>query len=834
MSRVHLAASLALLALLVFLWAPDAALGQGFFWTHDLRHHHLPWRAWAAGEWARGEVPWWAPGVANGFPLLADGQVGALYPPTMLLFLALPPALALNLSVLLHHLIAAVGGLLLGRAQGLRGGPAMLLAVAFGFSGFLASHTVYLGMQNAVAWLPWALACLIGGRPAWVGLFAWLMVMAGHPQAAAFGLLLVGATVVWQRQWLAGGLSLLLGLFAAAPQLLATMELAGLGLRGGGVDAIFSNVGALPPQELAHALLPDLFGRDRPADVVQTYFHRGESYWGQGLNHWEMSFFLGAPVVLLGLVALVSPAEGRARGARFFWLSTALLAALLMLGDQGLLWPILRRLPGLDGFRFPARFSLILTLAAGALAALGMQAWLQAPAERLPRLRNLGLGLGLLVLLGLGALRLGLALGEEPLRAALRHRYEARLEAPPPPPEVADHPLRAVLFPGPEPEDSAAIPAKVERILAELARSTSPLSPRVAWPALVLALSGVLLGLRDRLGARGATALLVGLLYADLWRFGADYNARLPRERVEERPEALGWIEADPGGPGGRFRLSVVDRRQDERLDAQLMSSSLGLLHGTRDVILTTPLLLPRTEILLWKAGLDVGDKGAQKWERLAAARPLVDLLGLRWLLSVHRVEVPGVAHRASLAEGRVQLYENASARPPAWLTSCATVLRPEEVEARLLALLDELDPDQPVVELAEGRLGLPACGGQGASAGTARLVEETPRRLVFEVEARRAALLVQNDTWYPGWTASVDGQPAAVLRTLLAFRGVELPAGRHRVVFEYDPGLPARLLPLSSAALLLLLLWAAMQDLALARRPARRPTALPPSPSAA
>ncbi len=816
MQRAPLLVTILLLILLTFAWAPDAALGEGIFWAHDLRHHHLPWRAWAASEWLQGRVPWWAPGVANGFPLLADGQAGILYPPTMLLFMVLPPTLAMNASVLLHTLLAALGAWLLARAHKLGPEASLVAAIAFGFSGFLASHTVYLGMQNAVAWLPWVLWAIVARRPAWIGLAIYLMTTAGHPQAAAFGLLLSGSVALWQRQAGPFALSAFMGLLAASPQLLATLELARFGMRQGGVDAVFSNIGALPPQELVHALLPDFFGRDTPADVQQTYFHRGTNYWGQGLNHWEMSFFLGAPALVLAVLALILPAarvgEGPSPRARFFWLGAALLATLLMLGNLGLLWPLLRHVPGLDGFRFPVRFSLVLTMAVSVLAALGLDAWLRAPAEKLRRLGMGIAGAALLLLLSLSGLRLGLAAVEEPLRETLVQRYESRLEAPPPPPEIASHPLREVLFPGPEPEDPAAIPAKVENILSQLERSTTPWSPRVAWPVGMLLLTAGLVAARDRLGPRWAALGLAALLYADLYRFGADYNGRWPRAQAEAVPEALSRVDLST-----RHRLSVVDRRQDETLDNQLITSSLGLLHGTRDVILTTPLLILRTELLLWKAGLDVGDKGPHKWERLAANHTIVDLLGLRYLLSVHEVRVDGMDHRATLADGRVHLYENERARPAAWLSSCVREVRPEEVEADLAGFLEGLDPDRPLVEVPEGSLGLAGC--QAGSVGTVELVEDLPGRMVLKVDADRAAMLVQNDTWYPGWTARIDGEEAPLYRTLFALRGVSVPKGKHEVVLAYDPGLPARLLLLTPVLLGLLLCWGLMQDLALARR---------------
>lgn len=814
--RPWLLLAAAALLLLAILWAVDAAVGTGVFWAHDLRHHHMPWRVWAASEWAALRIPLWAPGVGNGFPLMADGQAGVFYAPTMLLFVLLPPALALNWSILLHTWWAGLGAFQLGRALKLRPEAAAVGAVAFAFSGFMATHTVYLGMQNAAAWLPWALWAIVAGRWAWLGVATFMMATAGHPQAAAFGLMLCGATTLWRRQLVPFALAVGMGLVAASPQLLATVELAGMGLRDGGVDALFANIGALPPQEILGAVLPDIFGHDSPALVQETYYHRGEGYWGQGLNHWEMGFFLGVPAVVLAL--------GAFRRKHWFWWLVAVGSLVLMLGYMTPAWPLLRKLPGLGGFRFPVRFSLLLTVAVSVLAATGTHAIVSLPAARLRKLA-IGIGAaGLAWFLCFVAARVALVGLEAPLRERLLAHFQSDLEAPPPPPAIAEHPLRDVLFPGPEPEDPDEIPTKVERILADLTWSTTPWSPRVLWPVGMLLGVALLLSARDRLGP-GRTALaLAGLLYVDLWRFGAGYNGRFPREFVDSKPDLL--ADVDLPSPD---RLTVVDRRIDPALDVQIVTSSLGLLHGTRDVILTTPLLVLRTEMLLWRVGLDVGDKGPQKWDRLLAHPELVDLLGLRWLTSTHRVDddrlaAAGLAHVGSYADDRVHLYENRQTRPPAWLVGCADARPIADVEADLVGVLSSLDPDRPLVELAEGqRLALQSCQGPGRSAGTVSLVEESPTALTFQVQADRPALMVQRDTWYPGWVARVDGVETPIYRTAFAFRGLEVPAGAHRVTLTYEPPRLQAALIAAPVSLLTLLLWGLMAGRDPDRGPRRR-----------
>jgi uncharacterized membrane protein YfhO len=49
-------------------------------------------------------------------------------------------------------------------------------------------------------------------------------------------------------------------------------------------------------------------------------------------------------------------------------------------------------------------------------------------------------------------------------------------------------------------------------------------------------------------------------------------------------------------------------------------------------------------------------------------------------------------------------------------------------------------------------------------------------------------SFLVTSDIYYPGWEATVDGQPSPLYRTDYVLRGLPLPAGSHEVRFEFHP----------------------------------------------
>lgn len=730
-------------------FAPDAATGAGTFWHHDLRHHHDPWRAWAAQTWLSGEVPWWAPGAANGFPLLAEGEGGFLYPPTMLLYALLPDGLALDWAILGHQVLAAMGLWAFLRARGLRGAPALLGGLAWAWGGFLVSHTLYLGMQNAAAWIGWGLFAAATGRAWLVAVCIGMMGLAGHPQAAAFGGLLLAIHAVATGQgwrWYAGAAA---GAVLASPQLLATLDLARHSMREGGVSEAFAHIGALPVPELVKAVLPYAFGHDRPADVAQSYYHRGDGYWGPGVNAWETALYLGVPVAILAVIGL-----RRARG----WGLVALVATVLMLGGPA--WEAVRHLPGFDGFRFPARFALWLSLAVSVLAAHGLE--VLRTARRPQRYRHAVLWLAALFPLATGLAHLGLRVYEADVAALLegRFRRQVEMEATLPAP-VFDDPFLAAALPPPEKEDPAAIPGKVARILWDLSRSTSPTSPRVLVPlGLLLATAACV---------RRPRALLV-VAAADLWLYGTAFHPRVPTEETREAPRWLAEGMRVPGGP----RLSVLDRRVDPRLDTQVLSSSLGLIWGTQDVFLPTPLLLLRNDAVLATAGLDIGEPGVAHVRRYLANLDVARRLGVRWVATTHRV--PGLV---PLVRGPVNVYVDPGALPRARVVPCVKGV-PDGAAA--FAALTAEDPRRTV--LVEG--GTDGCVEETGAAAIVRYANTE-----VEVAATGPGTLVLADTWFPGWTATLDDAPVDIARADVLFRAVTLPPGEHTVVFRYDPGTP-------------------------------------------
>jgi hypothetical protein len=158
-------------------------------------------------------------------------------------------------------------------------------------------------------------------------------------------------------------------------------------------------------------------------------------------------------------------------------------------------------------------------------------------------------------------------------------------------------------------------------------------------------------------------------------------------------------------------------------------------------------------------------------------------------------------AGRAGLA----YVYRVEDSRRARFVDHARVVADDKEAVAALLAA--DFDPNREIV-LHDAPPSPTARAASGETAGTARIVDEDQRRLEVNVTAPADGYLLLADTYYPGWTAMVDGAPAALYRANISVRGVPVPAGTHTVRFTYDPPGLVRGAQISIAAIAVLFLW--------------------------
>jgi hypothetical protein len=356
-------AALALFAAALLFYFPLVFLGRALV-DYDAFVYFYPQRVFLARSLLAGHLPLWDPYLFLGAPFLANPQTAVLYPPSWLFMLG-PVQAMYAAQLVLHAFLAAFFTYLLGRyAFGLLPLAAAVGGLAYAFGGFAVGQEGHLNQISAAAWLPAVLLAYdryaSTQRVYWLALGALalgLQLLAGHPQETYMTLIVLGTFGAVRAPWrspmrlawcaLGGLFFCVLGALLSAAQLMPTLELTPLSIRGAGVNWPDAVAGSLPPYLAVRALFPP--------------------FWIQVPNT-EYLGYVGVAPVALGLLAVML---GHGRSVLFGGLIAGL-GLILALGENtGVYQLAFTTVPGFDTFRVPARWLLLWEFGAAILAALG-------------------------------------------------------------------------------------------------------------------------------------------------------------------------------------------------------------------------------------------------------------------------------------------------------------------------------------------------------------------------------------------------------------------------------------------------------------------------------
>ncbi|WP_165230363.1 YfhO family protein [Aquisphaera insulae] len=716
----------------------DAVRLHGALFYFDITEINYPYRAFFAEELRAGRFSRWCPWLYCGLPLYSESQAGYLHPLKYILYPWIETWKAFNLDTILSIWLTGAGtyGWLrrhVGPAAALTGGA------IFGIGGFTWAHLVHTSMINALASVPimiWALEWS-WDRGHWRGVVIGAVAMAcqvfaGHLQDV---LLTAGMVACY------GGFR---GLTAGAgparwrdPAMAAALVILGVLLSA--IQWIPSKelldrsprAGGLSYNDLTYAswspeLLPTLLMREAYGSRAR------DTDWMDGFYPYhEMDAYLGALGLALAFVGIGGP--GRHDRWTGFWSGLAVVGGLLMLGKFTFLFDHAHRIPILGSSREPARFVLWVSLAVAAMAAVGV--------ERLSRPGAVRLGGAVRLLLVLAvASALILAYIYSPVWTTPRrwsqpyHLERYRW--------LGQELLRGVAR-------NLAIVVTGLIVASRMARSASePLRSRLAWILPIL--------------------VLMDLSSAHAWdapTVAPEYWTKPPAtvERLRSDPDFIrvfGDGDKHSGEPG--YASEPVDfLRVRDPLDWSL-SAAWGLRGDKGE----TPMRSKRL--------LDYFD---------AANHPGCGRFDLESVTHVVVGRGQREAFTPSKPVGSAFLHRNTRALPRARLLGLPAYAKDD---AEAAALLEKLgaenrhriiveDPTRPLSEAVE-------------ASGRAEIVEDLPELVAVETKSEGPSYLLLADTFDPGWSATVDGQPAEIRPAYVAFRAVYLPAGPHRVIFRYRP----------------------------------------------
>lgn len=769
----------------ILLLAPVYLTGKAIFWGTPLLQF-VPWRIWAWETLQQGNLPLWNPLLGMGAPLIANYQSALFYPPNWLYFLAaaIGGVSALvwiqSLIIVLHLILAAIGMAGFARWLGIDELGQTISGLAFGLSGYLVTRAGFLSVNAASAWLPWVMLGV--GRlyeqrqypwrkklraVLFLGLAFGIQLLAGHAQtawytllfAAAWGIYLAAAGIKWRgaaqenqgvahsqygnrlnslnsvknikelTSWaLLLGLSLAFAVGLAAVQLFPTAEYLLQSQRSSAVGYEFAMTYSFWPWRLLSFLAPSLFGDPLVGD-----------YWGYA-NFWEDAVYIGLIPFLCALRVIFgfirrkkfegSSLKQPLRGLIGFFLGATIIAVFLALGSNTPIFPWLyRHIPTFDMFQAPTRYSIVAEFSLAVLAGIGVSR-LRRPSGRTLYWARLGTAGAFAVMLGAGLawLLMG-SISPSFIRATALAGGIGCL-------------FGFLILRGPERQ--------------EFDDQAQPFG-YVGWS---WALSIVVAG--------------------DLLVAGWGMNPGVETTIYQENPLESGLIQ--DLAPGGRLYLPAKDE-ESLKFDRFFQFESFNLRYAGDTWYEVRSSFLPNVSLL-------DGIPSANNFD------PLVPGRFDQWMDSLEQANGPQrermlnlmavkVVEKVDHTDPRLVIFQSRESLPRLRWVSCG-LSSGSGTESLDLVQGESWSLDEAVVLEGSGSELDQDCSPSAEA--RIDLLSESPNHLVLNVNATTPGYLVQADVWYPGWQASIDGQPVDILQANYLFRAIPAPAGEHTITLSYKP----------------------------------------------
>ncbi|HWO42212.1 MAG TPA: YfhO family protein [Candidatus Eisenbacteria bacterium] len=743
--------ALALLALagLILWFAGEMVLGEKVPFFRDLGPYFYPMRFSLAESLRRGELPLWIRQMAAGFPLLADFQSAAFYPPH-LAFALFPFFSAVAFVFIFHYAVAASGTYFLCRHWGYPRHLSIVGAILFTFGGVTVSLINLLNHFQSAVWLPWvvltaercfriccwrrftgftvvALLQLLAGSPEFYGMSMVLAALAGWRLRAA------GESITCMRiaGVLIGGNCIAVGL--AMVQIAPTIELFVHSRRSESIPTSEAVDWSLSPYGLFN-----LFFLDKEVDPtvlsgLRLFFSKRTPF--------LVSYYLGA-ASLLGLVfwtACSSPKE------KLALLSLVVVSLLLAFGAHTPVYPfLLSQLPALRLVRFPEKYFFITYGILWFMALRGLASFLDTERYRQKKMTGILCAVVALFLV----FYVLLMLNTDVIVKFVSDRLNA----------TASYPAVKI---------APAVLVSVERQLI-----------------VTIGIAVLFFATKTGLARRDLCHVLLALVvFVDLERAHRGYQYLLDPSFIQKGPRVLAAPDADfnrilyyPGGktlhPDQYAVLGQPTFAQAISLVGANLLPNTGMFHGFEyfqeiDAFSRRPYI----------EFLRIADR--LEPEKLFC---LVGALNIKYVVSLRPLSQKGITLVRHDPEYPSWLYKVDRTVPRVYVVGKS---RTETDPRRILGRLASLDFD-PMREVFVDRE-VPLGEGNDPYA-TSRIVRYENQSVVVEASLTAPGVMVLADSFYPGWKAYVNGKETAILRANYFFRGLPLPTGRHRIEFRYEP----------------------------------------------
>lgn len=311
----------------------------------------------------KNQLPFWTPLLGGGFPMFAEGQIGALFLPNLIFYKVFSPVIAYNASIALTLITFGFGLYVWLRAERLSPYTALFSAMTGTFSGIMVTHLTHITLLQSLSLLPLLMLCttkiISTQKRIWIYAFAFVLsqqLFAGFPQATFLTLCLSGTYIVWQ--YLRNKLTLqrvarfciavTFGLLLATPQLLSSYEFLQESSYPHGFPQNLAAYYSFPLKHIVSLFSPYIFGNPQNGTYTLDKIYPGSIFW-------ENTAYIGIlPLFFAAYSFFTHLSLKRKKYVQFLYV-VAGISFILMVGKYSPLYLVFSFWP-LNLFRVPSRF----------------------------------------------------------------------------------------------------------------------------------------------------------------------------------------------------------------------------------------------------------------------------------------------------------------------------------------------------------------------------------------------------------------------------------------------------------------------------------------------
>lgn len=344
----------------------------------DLTELHYPLRHFLQQKIHSFKLPLWTDKTYTGFPLAAQGEMGAFYPPNLVFAYLLPTHYSIYANLIFAIIFVGISLYYYLKIIGLSRYSSLFSSIIFSFTGFFLAHQTHLNHIATAMWLPMSLILIekfLSKQKILymllLGLVFALGQLAGGNQilfymiifSLAYSAFLKPQKINWKTLafgWLITGV-FTLGL--AAIQISITYELVNASTRSGGVNPTAATFLSFPFQYVLNFFLPYFFHREG-SNTGWFFFER---YVYFGLIPWIL-----AGLAVFTVLKNKNKFLDRKLKYLIFWGLTAFLSLVFAFGHQTFL-KFLFTLPGFNFFRIPSKFLIFTQFSVICIAGFGLE-----------------------------------------------------------------------------------------------------------------------------------------------------------------------------------------------------------------------------------------------------------------------------------------------------------------------------------------------------------------------------------------------------------------------------------------------------------------------------